>query len=122
MELIKFEEGKTYSTPSICDSECIFSITVARRTDKSIFTSEGKRLKIYVHEGREQVKPYGVYSMSPTIDATDCEKPKTPVQAQKEAYTRKQANDIGEAMAELMMAEAFKPQRTNNVYNLADYR
>lgn len=122
MELIKFEEGKTYSTPSICDSDCIFSVTVARRTDKSIFTSEGKRLKIYVYEGREQVKPYGTYSMAPIIDATDCEKPKTPAKAQAEAYTRKQAHDIGEALAELMMAEACKPQKTNNVYNLSDYR
>ena len=122
MELIKFEEGKTYSTPSICDSECIFSVTVARRTDKSIFTSEGQRLKIHVYEGREQVKPYGNYSMAPIIDATDCEKPQTPAQAQTEAYTVKQAHDIGEALAELMMAEAFVPQRTAKVYNLADYR
>lgn len=122
MELIKFEEGKTYSTPSICDSECIFSVTVARRTDKSIFTAEGQRLKIHFYEGREQVKPYGNYSMAPVIDATDCEKPQTPAQAQTEAYTVKQANDIGEALAELMMAEAFIPQRTAKIYNLADYR
>lgn len=70
--IVKFEAGKTYSTPSICNSDCIFSITVQRRTEKSIFTTEGKRLGISVYDGREQVMPMGRYSMAPVIDATDC--------------------------------------------------
>lgn len=64
-----FEAGKTYWTRSVCDSECVITITVAKRTAKFLTTTEGKRLGISSWDGVERVKPWGTYSMSPTIPA-----------------------------------------------------
>lgn len=64
-----FQPGKTYETRSICDSNCIFSITVARRTAKTITTTSGKLLRISVYDGVEMVRPYGNFSMAPIIRA-----------------------------------------------------
>lgn len=64
-----FETGKTYWTRSVCDSEHIISITVAKRTAKFLTTTEGKRLGISGWDGVERVKPWGTYSMAPTIPA-----------------------------------------------------
>ena len=64
-----FETGKTYSTRSICDADCIFSLTVVSRTAKTIKTSDGKSLRIALHEGNEYVMPFGRYSMAPMIRA-----------------------------------------------------
>ena len=66
---MKFQTGKTYSTRSICDHNCIFSITVVSRTAKTIKTTDGKTLRIKKWEGVEQVKPIGSYSMAPIIRA-----------------------------------------------------
>lgn len=66
---MQFEVGKTYWTRSICDHESIFRLTVAARTAKTITTEDGKRLRVSVYEGREQVKPCGSYSMCPIIRA-----------------------------------------------------
>jgi hypothetical protein len=35
--MTKFEVGRTYSTRSVCDHNCIFSYTVTRRTDKTVW-------------------------------------------------------------------------------------
>lgn len=64
-----FEVGKTYWTRSVCDSECIITITVAKRTTKFLTTTEGKRLGISSWDGGEHVKPWGTYSMAPIISA-----------------------------------------------------
>jgi len=64
-----FEAGKTYWTRSVCDSECVVTITVAKRTAKFLTTTEGKRLGISSWDGVEHVKPWGTYSMSPIIPA-----------------------------------------------------
>lgn len=69
----KFEVGKTYSTRSICDYDCIFSITILSRTDKSIrFERHGKiktcRVSTY-DDGIEMVKAFGSYSMCPIFTA-----------------------------------------------------
>lgn len=66
---MKFQPGKTYQTRSICDSNCIISVTVAKRTAKTITTGEGKTLRIGVFEGAEFVKPWGSYSMAPIVRA-----------------------------------------------------
>lgn len=68
---VEFIEGQAYATRSICDHDCIIRMTVVKRTDKTIVTDKGKRLRISVYEGREQVKPWGSYSMAPIIDAND---------------------------------------------------
>lgn len=59
-----FTPGKTYSTRSVGDHNCIFKITVASRTAKTITTTEGKTLRIKVYKDVEQVKPEGSYSTS----------------------------------------------------------
>ena len=66
-----FQAGRTYSTRSICDHNCIFSITVAKRTAKTIVTTEGKTLRIALWNGVESVKPHGNYSMAAIIRADD---------------------------------------------------
>ena len=64
-----FAPGKTYWTRSICDSDCIFKITIAKRTAKFVITTEGKRLGVAIWNGVEQVKPHGNYSMCAIIGA-----------------------------------------------------
>lgn len=64
-----FEPGKTYSTRSIVNSDHIIAITVAKRTAKTITTTEGKLLRVAVYDDRETVKPHGTYSMCPVISA-----------------------------------------------------
>jgi hypothetical protein len=67
--MARFETGKTYVTRSICDADMIVRVTVAKRTDKTIVTVTGDRLRVKVWNGVEQVKPWGSYSMAPIISA-----------------------------------------------------
>jgi hypothetical protein len=65
-----FQTGKTYTTCSVCDSDCIISVTVTKRTAKTITTAEGKTLRISTdYTGAECVKPWGNYSMAPVVRA-----------------------------------------------------
>ncbi len=67
--LIGFEVGKTYTTRSACDYNCIISITVLRRTAKTI-TTEDKTFRVSTgYDGFETVKPWGRGSMMPIISA-----------------------------------------------------
>lgn len=64
-----FEAGKTYSTRSICDNDCVI-----KRTPKTITADLGghrgvKTLRIKDHDGEETVKPWSSYSMAPKIRA-----------------------------------------------------
>lgn len=67
--MTEFQTSKTYSTRSACDHGCIFVITIASRTAKTIKTDDGKTLRIGVRDGVEFVKPQGSYSMAPVIRA-----------------------------------------------------
>ncbi len=67
----QFEIGKTYATRSIVDADTWVRITVAKRTAKTITTTEGKTLRPHVYEDTEQVRPWGSYSMCPIIGADD---------------------------------------------------
>ena len=75
----QFKVGQTYSGRSICDHNCIFSITVLSRTPKTIkvrrhdYPSEVKTLRPYIYDDVEQVKPYGSYSMCTIISADDAD-------------------------------------------------
>ena len=74
-EYKKFEVGRTYATRSVCNSECIFKITIIKRTEKTVTIDEGngktKRCKIYTDmRNAEAIYPYGIYSMCPIIDAS----------------------------------------------------
>jgi hypothetical protein len=69
--MLAFNVGQTYSTRSICDYECIYSITIASRTAKTIKTTRGKTLRVSASwDGRaEMVRPNGNYSMAAIITA-----------------------------------------------------
>lgn len=69
-----FQVGKTYTTRSVCDHDCIIYVPVLRRTEKTLTTlvrGEEKTLHIIVWKGVECVKPWGTYSMSPIVSAED---------------------------------------------------
>ena len=71
--MIKFEASKTYFCRSLCDYECVWTFTVASRTDKTIRTTDGKSLRINAKltaiNGAETVYPKGHYSMAPVLTA-----------------------------------------------------
>lgn len=68
--MTKFETGKTYWTRSVCDYDCIISVTVANRTAKTITDAKGKKLRVSVDfAGNESVMPWGRYSMAPCVTA-----------------------------------------------------
>ncbi len=72
-----FEIGKTYSTTSICNSDCVWSYTITARTDSTVTAvnkyGEEKRYKIIKklseYRNAETILPEGKYSMCPTISA-----------------------------------------------------
>jgi hypothetical protein len=73
----KFETGKTYYTSSICDHNCIFALTVVKRTAKRL-TLTNKRGDTFTkgitpsYDGTEETCYFsGRYSMAPAIGATD---------------------------------------------------
>lgn len=68
-DIVRFEVGEAYSDRSTCDYNCIFTIRIAKRTKCFVTTTKGKRLKISVFRGREQVFPHGKYSMCTVISA-----------------------------------------------------
>lgn len=70
----KFIVGKTYATASLCDSECIYLITVTKRTAQTvwfIYFNEEKSRRIFAdYNGNEAIRPFGSYSMAPIINAS----------------------------------------------------
>lgn len=72
-----FEIGKTYSTTSICNSDCVWSYTITARTASTVTAvnkyGEEKRYKIIKklseYRNAETILPEGRYSMCPTISA-----------------------------------------------------
>ena len=70
----KFIVGQTYATRSACNWDCVYSFTIVRRTEKSVWIDDihGKknvRRSIKNYSGHETFSPFGTYSMSPTISA-----------------------------------------------------
>jgi hypothetical protein len=68
-----FEIGKTYSTRSACDYDCIYAWTVISRTAKQL-TLESRHGEITKRgiqflDGVESCFPSGRYSMAPVIRA-----------------------------------------------------
>ena len=70
---MKFEAAKTYTTRSVCDHDCVISVTVIKRTAKTIRTmirGEEKALRIFIDmDDNEAVRPWGSYSMAPIVTA-----------------------------------------------------
>jgi len=68
-----FKVGKTYTTRSACDYDCVFSYKVIARTAKQITIERGRgdvvKRGVYLRDGVEYCKPEGTYSMCPVIRA-----------------------------------------------------
>jgi hypothetical protein len=65
----KFNVNQTYTTRSIGDANCIISVTITKRTAKTVTTSEGKTFRVKEWDGKETFKPWGDYSMAPIMRA-----------------------------------------------------
>lgn len=72
--MTKFKPGKSYTSRSVCDSDCMFSITVIKRTARTIAISsrneDVKRCKIHNDADGEFVFAFGRYSMAPIFRAS----------------------------------------------------
>lgn len=67
-----FEVGKTYTCTSICDSECVYSFPILKRTAKCVWIKHHNKIvrrTVRVSFGVEQIDPHGRYSMSPVLCA-----------------------------------------------------
>ena len=71
-----FEIGKTYSTRSICNHDCVWSFTIINRTAQTVTITDGKETKkcrinkkLSEYRGSETILPLGNYSMAPMISA-----------------------------------------------------
>ncbi|WP_421878350.1 hypothetical protein [Pacificispira sp.] len=68
-----FETGKTYYCRSVCDHDCIWTFTVERRSQSSVWLTDRrgntKRRTIKVGAGTEFCFPLGRYSMAPVLSA-----------------------------------------------------
>ena len=73
----KFEVGKTYTTTSICNSDCKISYTIISRTAATITATDnhGETSKFRIskkhseYRNAETFLPWGSYSMAPMISA-----------------------------------------------------
>ena len=73
----EFEVGKTYATTSICDSNCIITGKVIKRTAATVTMDVRGRGVVTLRISKplsmiykcEAVKPWGGYAMSPTLTA-----------------------------------------------------
>ena len=65
--MAQFETGKTYKARLASNADQVVEITVAKRTAKTITTTEGKRLAITIYDGLETVRPWGNYSLAPFV-------------------------------------------------------
>lgn len=69
-----FEVGKTYTTRSIGDHNCIVTALILKRTDKTVTadvdgTIKNFRLNIWNDGTCEFFRPWGTYSMAPFMCA-----------------------------------------------------
>jgi hypothetical protein len=72
---VQFQVGRTYSTRSIGDHECIYSFKILGRTAKTVTVvvenNKVVRRGLYIHNDIEHFKPFGTYSMCAIIGADD---------------------------------------------------
>lgn len=68
----QFVVGQIYSCRSICNYDCQWSFEILRRSAKSVWVEvDGKvsRRSLSAWNGAEFFKPFGSYSMSPSVYA-----------------------------------------------------
>lgn len=78
MKMKKFEVGKTYTARSAWDHNCVWNFEIVGRTEQTVtaIDDDGKtqryriNKKLSEYRNAESFKPFGNYSMSPTISAT----------------------------------------------------
>jgi hypothetical protein len=72
-DLITFQPGQTVACRSLGDYNCVWVFTVVKRTAKFVTLEDtsGKlrRVGVYEYDGAEACKPFGRYSMAPTLRA-----------------------------------------------------
>lgn len=103
--IVKFEVGKSYYYRFACDSDTVVTVTVIKRTAKTItIDDDGEKLtrKIYILDGAEHAA-IAHYSMAPTLDATRTQEA---LEASKKAAEESRA--AKEAEEEEERAEARK--------------
>lgn len=69
-----FKVGNTYSARSVCDHNCVWTFKVSKRTAKFVtfvdeLTGDTYRRGVHVWDGAEWARPFGDYSMAPTLYA-----------------------------------------------------
>ena len=72
----QFTAGKTYATRSVCDHDCIITVTIQKRTPstvQAVVRGELKVFRIGQYDGVEFIKPWGNYSMCPILRASDAQ-------------------------------------------------
>lgn len=67
--MTRFEIGKTYMTRSPCDYDCLITVTIAKRTAKTVTDTTGKTYRPHVWQDTEHLMPWGRGSLMPTISA-----------------------------------------------------
>ena len=73
----KFEIGRTYSTTSCCNSECVITYTIIGRTAATVTATDnhGETARFRIskkhseYRNAETFLPWGAYSMAPMITA-----------------------------------------------------
>lgn len=98
-----FEIGKEYSTRSICDYDCIFTIKITGRTAKTVtyeYMGETRRSKIRVDESGEFIRP-DRYSMAPIFHAKETPAPEAPA-AEKETISAVSAPAVAAAPSKVV--------------------
>ena len=107
VEPLKFAVGQTYYTRSIGDHNCIFTITIAKRTEKTVTTTKGKlyRPKVRTNWKGNKVESIsaGNWSMAHGWDADD-DKKLLPDWEQPARQDNSQAKQVDEA---LLMLDAI---------------
>lgn len=106
--LKKFETGKTYYCRSACDHECIFTIEVVKRTEKTvtyIYQGKQRRSNIKLDEhGNEYIKPNN-YSMAPVFRA-ERQQPEPEQEAIAEEIAHEIVEGIGKDLAAALVEYA----------------
>lgn len=69
-----FVPGQIVTATSACDSDCIWTFEVVRRTAKfvtlrDVNSGDTVRVGIRCHRGEEWASPFGTYSMAPVVRA-----------------------------------------------------
>ena len=73
----QFQAGKTYQARFICDYDSKINLNVISRTAKTIKATINEELKVITlrvntrFSDFEQVSPFGTYSMSPVVSASN---------------------------------------------------